>query len=342
VSGLVYVGFGASPVDYRQGWELQRRVHARRVAGEVPDSCLLLEHDPVYTAGKRTAASDRPFGDPGAPVIDVDRGGKITWHGPGQLTGYPIIKLRDPVDVVAYVRALEEAMIRVCAEFGVIAGRVAGRSGAWITGGPADGPDGDQDGGPGGEGWAERKVGAIGARVAKGVTMHGFALNCDCDLSWYDRIVPCGIRDAGVSTLSIEAGRRITVAEVTPVVQRQLAEVLGYRGWRVVDDAEALTDRLSALAGLGTGLVGARVSRCAGYPARGLVGAADLDGGAVGADLLADVLQFVHVEPHRQDRVRTFLRGGLDQPVLRLGTASRQQLGHPPQLAARQRLERGP
>ena len=119
VSELVYLGFGAAPVEYREGWDLQRRVHARRVADEVPDSCLLLEHEPVYTAGKRTAVSDRPFGDPGAPVIDVDRGGKITWHGPGQLTGYPIIKLREPLDVVAYVRALEEAMIRTCAEFGV-------------------------------------------------------------------------------------------------------------------------------------------------------------------------------------------------------------------------------
>ena len=268
MSDLVYVGFGASAVDYREGWELQRRVHARRAADEVPDSCLLLEHDPVYTAGKRTAASDRPFGDPGAPVIDVDRGGKITWHGPGQLTGYPIIKLRDPVDVVAYVRALEEAMIRVCAEFGVIAGRVAGRSGAWITGSPAEGPGdaaggardgglgGGQDGSPGGEGWAERKVGAIGARVAKGVTMHGFALNCDCDLSWYDRIVPCGIRDAGVSTLSIEAGRHLTVAEVTPVVRRHLADVLGYDGWRVVYDADALAAGPADLASLATGLSG--------------------------------------------------------------------------------------
>jgi lipoyl(octanoyl) transferase len=250
VSELVYVGFGALPVDYREGWDLQRRVHARRVAGEVPDACLLLEHQPVYTAGKRTAASDRPFGDPGAPVIDVDRGGKITWHGPGQLTGYPIIKLRDPVDVVAYVRALEEAMIRVCAEFGVTAGRVAGRSGAWITG---SGPDGEGSGKGSGEGWAERKVGAIGARVAKGVTMHGFALNCDCDLSWYDRIVPCGIRDAGVSTLSIEAGRHITVPEVTPVVQRHLADVLGYPGWRVMDDADALAGRPADLASLAAG-----------------------------------------------------------------------------------------
>jgi lipoyl(octanoyl) transferase len=250
VSELAYVGFGALLVDYREAWDMQRRVHASRVAGEVPDSCLLLEHQPVYTAGKRTAASDRPFGDPGAPVIDVDRGGKITWHGPGQLTGYPIIKLRDPVDVVAYVRALEEAMIRVCAEFGVMAGRIDGRSGAWITGA---GPDGEGSGVGPGEGWAERKVGAIGARVAKGVTMHGFALNCDCDLSWYDRIVPCGIRDAGVSTLSIEAGRHITVAEATPMVQRHLAEVLGYSGWRVADDADALAARPVDLASLAAG-----------------------------------------------------------------------------------------
>jgi lipoyl(octanoyl) transferase len=224
VSELVYVRFGSCLVDYLKGWDLQRRVHARRVADEVPDSCLLLEHEPVYTAGKRTAVSDRPFGDPGAPVIDVDRGGKITWHGPGQLTGYPIVKLREPFDVVAYVRALEEAMIRACADFGVTAVRVQGRSGAWVRG---DGPD--------------RKVGAIGARVARGVTMHGFALNCDCDLSWYDRIVPCGIRDAGVSTLSGEAGRRVTVAQVTPVVERHLAEVLGYQAWRHEHGAEALT-----------------------------------------------------------------------------------------------------
>jgi lipoyl(octanoyl) transferase len=125
VSELVYLALGPAPVDYLDGWDLQRRIHARRVADQVPDSCLLLEHAPVYTAGKRTAASDRPSGDPGAPVIDVDRGGKITWHGPGQLTGYPILKLRQPMDVVAYVRALEETMIRTCAEFGVTAVRVA-------------------------------------------------------------------------------------------------------------------------------------------------------------------------------------------------------------------------
>jgi lipoyl(octanoyl) transferase len=221
----VYLAFGPAPVDYVEGWDLQRRIHARRVADEVPDSCLLLEHQAVYTAGKRTAAAERPFGDPGAPVIDVDRGGKITWHGPGQLTGYPIVKLREPVDVVAYVRALEEAMIRTCAEFGVTAVRVAGRSGAWVPGNPDRVP-----------GEPDRKVGAIGARVARGVTMHGLALNCDCDLSWYDRIVPCGIRDAGVTTLSAEAGRDIGVAEVTPVLERHLAEALGYQTWRRISD----------------------------------------------------------------------------------------------------------
>ena len=230
-----HVGFGSAMVDYRTGWDLQRRVHARRVAGEIPDSCLLLEHAPVYTAGKRTAVSDRPSGDPGAPVIDVDRGGKITWHGPGQLTAYPVIKLREPVDVVAYVRALEDAMIRVCADFGVRAGRVQGRSGAWIagTGGRPD-----------------RKVGAIGARVARGVTMHGLALNCDCDLSWYDRIVPCGIRDAGTTSLTEVTGIGVSVADVTPLLERHLAAALGYRMWRrmytVAPLAGSVPDRASA------------------------------------------------------------------------------------------------
>src|SRR6478672_4470948 len=225
VSELAYFEFGATPVEYREAWDLQRRVHARRVADEVPDSCLLLEHEPVYTAGKRTAASDRPFGDPGAPVIDVDRGGKFTWHGPGQLTGYPVVKLREPLDVVAYVRALEEAMIRTCAEYGVNTGRVAGRSGAWV---------------PGDERGPDRKVGAIGARVARGVTMHGFALNAYCDLSWYDRIVPCGIRDAGTTTLTAETGRRISVAQITPVMKRHLADVLGFGTWRHVYDRDVL------------------------------------------------------------------------------------------------------
>src|ERR1700722_16000526 len=151
---LVYLDMSHSPVDYLEAWELQRRVHARRVADEIPDGCIMLEHQPVYTAGKRTAASDRPFGDPGAPVIDVDRGGKITWHGPGQLTGYPIIKLRQPVDVVAYVRALEEALIRTCADFGVLATRVEGRSGAWLAGGQAGPGQAGADGHAGASGQA--------------------------------------------------------------------------------------------------------------------------------------------------------------------------------------------
>jgi lipoyl(octanoyl) transferase len=229
VSELVYRDLGPGPVDYVEAWDLQRRLHAQRVADEIQDLCLLLEHRPVYTAGKRTAVSDRPYGDPGAPVIDVDRGGKITWHGPGQLTGYPIIKLREPLDVVAYVRALEDAMIGTCAEFGIAAERVAGRSGAWITGGEPQGdPQGIRQGDPQGIRREDRKVGAIGARVARGVTMHGFALNCDCDLGWFDRIVPCGIRDASVTTLSAETGRRVTVADVAPVIKKHLASALGY------------------------------------------------------------------------------------------------------------------
>jgi lipoyl(octanoyl) transferase len=194
-------------VDYREAWEEQRRLHDAVVAGDRPDTILLLEHPSVFTAGKRTEPADRPFD--GTPVVDVDRGGKITWHGPGQLVGYPILRLPDPIDVVAYVRRTEQLLIDVCAEFGVRAARseVPGRSGAWV---PADerGPD--------------RKIAAIGIRVARGVTQHGFALNCDCDLTAYDRFVPCGIRDAGVTSLSVELGRPVTVAEVLPVVERHL------------------------------------------------------------------------------------------------------------------------
>jgi lipoyl(octanoyl) transferase len=218
-------GFGPGAVPYPEAWDLQRALHERRVRGDIPDCCLLLEHPPVYTAGKRTGELDRPLGDPGAPVIDVDRGGKITWHGPGQLVGYPIIRLGEPVDVIAYVRAIEEALIRVCADFGTRATRVEGRSGVWFTG---------SDGRP------DRKVGAIGIRVSRGVTMHGFALNCDNDLSWYDRIVPCGIRDASVTTLSAESGRPVTVAEAADVTERRLAEVLGAASWRSVEGTAAL------------------------------------------------------------------------------------------------------
>jgi lipoyl(octanoyl) transferase len=207
------LGMGANAVDYSAAWDIQRTTHEWRVSGEIPDTCLLLEHQPVYTAGKRTSPFDRPVGDPGAPVIDVDRGGKITWHGPGQLVGYPIVALDEPLDVVNYVRLIEHAMIGACAAFGVQAGRVDGRSGAWL---PGDG-----------QGKPERKIAAIGIRVARGVTMHGFALNCDCDLSWYDRIVPCGIADASVTSLTAEAGRRVTVADVLPIVEQELARVLG-------------------------------------------------------------------------------------------------------------------
>jgi lipoyl(octanoyl) transferase len=204
---------GEDAIDYAAAWDIQRLLHERRVAGEIPDICLLLEHQPVYTAGKRTSPFDRPVGDPGAPVIDVDRGGKITWHGPGQLVGYPIVALDEPLDVVNYVRLIEDAMIGVCAAFGVAAGRIEGRSGAWL---PGDG-----------RGETDRKIAALGIRVARGVTMHGFALNCDCDLSWYDRIVPCGIADAAVTSLSAETGRQIAVTDALPVVERELARALG-------------------------------------------------------------------------------------------------------------------
>jgi len=194
-------------VDYQDAWDEQRRVHAARVTGDVPDTVLLLEHPPVYTAGKRTLDIERPVD--GTPVVDVDRGGKITWHGPGQLVGYPIVALSEPVDVVGHVRRVEEALILVCADLGLEAGRVEGRSGVWVR---------DDRG--------ERKVAAIGIRVSQGVTMHGFALNCDCDLTWFDRIVPCGITDATVTSLTAELGRRVTVTDAMPYVEKRLAEVL--------------------------------------------------------------------------------------------------------------------
>ena len=171
---------------------------------------LLLEHTPVYTAGRRTNTWERPTD--GSPVIEVDRGGRITWHGPGQLVGYPILRLPDPFDVVAYVRRVEELLIQVCAHLGLETMRVEGRSGVWVPA-TADRP--------------ERKVAAIGVRVARGVTMHGFALNCDPDLRWYDQIVACGIEDASVTSLTAELGREVTVAEVVPLVEERLELLLG-------------------------------------------------------------------------------------------------------------------
>jgi lipoyl(octanoyl) transferase len=191
----------AGTVDYQAAWDEQRRLHEAVVAGERPDTVLLLEHPSVYTAGKRTEAWDRPID--GTPVVDVDRGGKITWHGPGQLVGYPIMALPGaregrPVDVVAYVRRVEQMLIDACAEL-------------WVA---------EDERGP------ARKVGAIGIRVARGVTLHGFSLNCDCDLSYFDRIVPCGIRDAGVTSLTAESGGHLSVADALPVVERHLPTLL--------------------------------------------------------------------------------------------------------------------
>ncbi|MFH9814128.1 lipoyl(octanoyl) transferase LipB [Streptomyces sp. NPDC017230] len=262
---FVRMGFGAERVEYQEAWDEQRRVHAARFADEVPDTVLLLEHPPVYTAGRRTEDSERPLD--GTPVVDVDRGGKITWHGPGQLVGYPIQKLPRPVDVVAHVRRLEEALIRTCAEFGLETSRVEGRSGVWVLGDPverrpapyggaarsasAEGGGGRRAGlsldfdprltddefdprmnGPeyapsnAGQRREDRKIAAIGIRVAKGVTMHGFALNVNPDNKWFDRIIPCGIRDAGVASLANELGRDVTIEDVLPVAERHLRDVL--------------------------------------------------------------------------------------------------------------------
>ncbi|PNE42005.1 MULTISPECIES: lipoyl(octanoyl) transferase LipB [Streptomyces] len=280
---FVHLGFGTDAVEYESAWAEQRRVHSARFADEIPDTCLLLEHQAVYTAGRRTSDDERPLD--GTPVVDVDRGGKITWHGPGQLVGYPIQKLPRPVDVVAHVRRLEDALIGVCAEFGVEGTRVEGRSGVWVLGDPVErrsrdvaqveGPDrGTREGhsagaesrrsategadqrpalgglqldfdpraadelfdprlnGPeyapsnAGQRGEDRKLAAIGIRVAKGVTMHGFALNVNPDTTSFDKIVPCGIRDAGVASLSGELGREVTIAEVLPVVEKHLRGVL--------------------------------------------------------------------------------------------------------------------
>ncbi len=196
---------------YAEAWQLQRETADARVAGG-PDTLLLLEHPPVYTAGKRTEAHERPVD--GTPVIDSDRGGKITWHGPGQLVGYPVIRLAEPMDVMDYVRRLEQSLIRVCADFGLAAGRVGGRSGVWL---------------PAAAGRPERKIAAIGIRVARGVTLHGFALNCDCDLRPFSAIVPCGIADAGVTSISAELGRPIGVSDVRIRVAEAVNDALDGR-----------------------------------------------------------------------------------------------------------------
>jgi lipoyl(octanoyl) transferase len=199
-------GLAPDFVDYEAGWELQRQIHQEVASGARPDTVILLEHTPVYTAGKRTEDSERP--QDGTPVIDVDRGGKITWHGPGQLIGYPIMQLPRPIDVVGYVRWLEQVLIDSIAEFGLYTERVEGRSGVWA---PLDG--------------THVKVAAIGIRVADHTTMHGFALNCNNSLQPYETIIACGIRDATVNTLSILLGREITPEMASEVIQRHLKEI---------------------------------------------------------------------------------------------------------------------
>jgi len=194
-------------VEYQKAWDAQRRIHEEVASGERPNTLLLLEHPSVYTAGRRTDEAERPAD--GTPVIDVDRGGRITWHGPGQLVGYPIVKLQKPTELVGFVREIESALINVCEDLGISGVRVDGRSGVWIC---------DDRG--------ERKIAAIGIRVAKGVTMHGFALNVNPNLEAFGQIVPCGISDADVTSLQLELGRPITVDEVSPLVERHIFESL--------------------------------------------------------------------------------------------------------------------
>jgi lipoyl(octanoyl) transferase len=194
-------------IEYEEALAIQRKIHSEVAAGTHPNTLILLEHPSIYTAGKRTLDEERPGN--GARVLDVDRGGKITWHGPGQLVGYPIVRLSNPHELVGFVREIESGLINVCAEFGVTGVRVAGRSGVWIV---------DEKG--------ERKVAAIGIRVASGTSMHGFALNVNPDLSAFEAIIPCGIADAAVTSLEIELGRKITLEEVIPVVEKHLYEAL--------------------------------------------------------------------------------------------------------------------
>ena len=198
--------------EYHDAWQRQREIHDEVVAGTRPSTMLLVEHPPVFTAGKRTQPSDRPWD--GSPVVEVDRGGRITWHGPGQIVGYPIVTLPTPVDVMDFVHRLEAAIMDVCQQYGINTMRVEERTGVWV---PAD------------ERGIARKIAAIGVRVSRGVTMHGFALNANCDLSWYDRIVPCGIPDAGVTSLSKELDRDVTVAEIAPLVETAMLNHLS--GW---------------------------------------------------------------------------------------------------------------
>ena len=202
-SELIIQNWG-SGVEYQSAWDRQRELHHKIVTENHPDVAVLLEHQNVYTAGRSTKPEDRPTDS--SPVFDIDRGGRITWHGPGQIVCYPIMKLDDPVDVVAHVRRLELLIMNVCSKLGLETTQIEGRSGVWVKG----------------NGLPDKKIAAIGIRVAKKATMHGFALNCNNSLDAFRNIVPCGIGDAGVTTISLELGRDVSVAEVTPLIEEEL------------------------------------------------------------------------------------------------------------------------
>lgn len=236
-----YLGLGGDLVDYRDAWDLQHRLHAEVVAGTAPDTLLLLEHAPVYTAGKRTEAHERPVDPAGTPVLDVDRGGKITWHGPGQLVGYPLVRLPEAYGVVDYVRRLEQALIDTLAELGLTTGRVPGRSGVWLAADPVSGRP-------------ERKVAAIGVRVAGGVTMHGFALNADPDLRVFDAIVPCGIADAGVTSIAAELGTAPALTSLAYVLLPHLERLLAFEPYERTPDVADLPPVAAAPVGVTYGL----------------------------------------------------------------------------------------
>jgi lipoyl(octanoyl) transferase len=202
-SELIIQNWG-SGVEYQSAWDRQRELHHKIVTENHPDVAVLLEHQNVYTAGRSTKPEDRPTDS--SPVFDIDRGGRITWHGPGQIVCYPIMKLDDPVDVVAHVRRLELLIMNVCSKLGLETTQIEGRSGVWVKG----------------NGLPDKKIAAIGIRVAKKATMHGFALNCNNSLDAFRNIVPCGIGDADVTTISLELGRDVSVAEVTPLIEEEL------------------------------------------------------------------------------------------------------------------------
>jgi lipoyl(octanoyl) transferase len=202
-SELIIQNWG-SDVEYLSAWDKQRELHHKIVTENHPDVAVLLEHQNVYTAGRSTKPEDRPVDS--SPVFDIDRGGRITWHGPGQIVCYPIMKLDDPVDVVAHVRRLELLIMNVCSKLGLETTQIEGRSGVWVKG----------------NGLPDKKIAAIGIRVAKKATMHGFALNCNNSLEAFRNIVPCGIGDADVTTISLELGRDVSVAEVTPLIEEEL------------------------------------------------------------------------------------------------------------------------